>query len=195
MECADPMKGDFPISMLVVAGLPASGKSILAGRLQVRLSWPLLAKDDYKELLFETLGTGDRAWSKRLSQAAYALMFAETRRWLARGQSCIVEGNFRWLEQAGAFAALDPLNVRYVQVLCRATPQVLVRRFRERAATRHPGHADLDNLSELESELRSAAQEPLPLPGHVEVCDTTDDWSAAIDRTIANIELRLRQED
>lgn len=179
------------VTLVVIGGLPASGKSILAGRLQARLSWPLLAKDDYKELLFESLGAQDREWSKRLSRAAYALMFAEADRWLTQRQSCIIEGNFRWREQAYALNGLNLPTVRCLQVLCRAEPETLIRRFRERAASRHPGHADLDSAGELEIELRQSLQEPLPLTGSLEVCDTTDDWSEAIDRTIARVIAQL----
>lgn len=179
------------VSLVVIGGLPASGKSILAGRLQSQLGWPLLAKDDYKELLFETLGVQDRAWSKRLSRAAYALMFAEARRWLAQRRSVVIEGNFRWAEQAEAFATLTALNAQCTQVLCRAKPDVLIRRFNERAAQRHAGHADREN-AELEIELRAAVQTPLPLPGFVEVCDTSGDWSAAIDIAVANVAARVR---
>jgi predicted kinase len=61
--------------LLVVTGLPASGKTTLSIELATRLGLPLIAKDRYKEILFETLGVGDRAWSRRLGQAAIALQY------------------------------------------------------------------------------------------------------------------------
>jgi predicted kinase len=57
------------MTLLVVTGAPATGKSTIATRLATTLGWPLLAKDDLKEALFDVLGTGDRQWSRRLSDA------------------------------------------------------------------------------------------------------------------------------
>jgi len=179
------------VSLLVIGGLPASGKSILAGRLQAQLRWPLLTKDGFKEVLFDTLGAGDAQWSKQLSKAAYALLFAQARLLLECNKPCIIEGNFRWHEQSAAFASLEPFRAQCMQVMCRAAPDVLVQRFKERAAARHPGHVDLANAADIEIELRQSAQEPLPLPGIVEVCDTTVGWSGAIDTCIARILARM----
>src|SRR5882757_1320731 len=52
------------ITVVLVSGLPGSGKSMLAECLRQRLSWPLLAKDNLKEILFDTLGVRDRDWSR-----------------------------------------------------------------------------------------------------------------------------------
>ena len=61
--------------LVVVTGLPGSGKSTLSNELAARLALPLIAKDRYKEILFDALGIGDRSWSRRLGQAAIALQY------------------------------------------------------------------------------------------------------------------------
>jgi predicted kinase len=181
--------------LIVIGGLPASGKSKLAERLRARLRWPLLSKDVYKEMLFDTLGIGDRDWSRRLSKAAYALLFAEADRLLDCGQSYIIEGNFRWAEHRQRFDDLAARNAQFIQVACRADPSVLVERFRLRAQSgqRHPGHVDIESLSEIESELLMAVQRALPLGAPVVECDTTDDWQAAISRACAEIMALVRR--
>lgn len=162
-------------TVLIISGLPCSGKSNLAARLQDELRWPLLAKDAIKENLFETLGWRDRAWSRRLSQASYALMFATAEPLLACGINCILEGNFRGNEHdARLLKLLNAGAARCLQILCKAPPAVLLERYIARAqgGLRHPGHVDLECLPELKAELAQGRAEPLQLPGAILELDT-----------------------
>jgi len=179
--------------MIVVSGLPCSGKSKFAEHLGADLHWPLLCKDGYKELLFDTLGYSDRAWSKRVSAAAYALQFAHAAQLLAGGIDCLLEGNFRWDEHRERFATLLSHPAIVVQVHCRADADVLVERFRLRAhsGSRHPGHVDAESLCEIENELRCAPQLPLPLPGETIACDTSGDWQSAVGTAIQRVKSLL----
>ena len=138
---------------IVVSGLPCTGKSTLARTLASRLGCTLLAKDSYKEQLFERFGIGDRRWSARVSLLAWDLLFAQAARLLVRGTDCILEGNFR-APQASILAALAVAgDVRFLEVRCLARPEVLLARYRARAGSRHPGHVDLEALPELAGEL------------------------------------------
>lgn len=179
--------------VIVVSGLPCSGKSKVAQRLGEELRWPLLCKDDYKELLFDTLGYSDRAWSKRVSAAAYALQFSQARQLAASKVNFILEGNFRWLEHRAHFDVLFAAATG-VQIHCRANAEVLVQRFKARAhsGNRHPGHVDIESLAEIERELLSAEQQPLPLSGAVIDCNTTRDWPTAVDTAVSLAIQRVR---
>ena len=127
--------------LLFVSGAPCSGKSVLAGRLARDIGWPLYSKDAFKELLFETLGSGDADWSRRLSQAAFALQFAAAEGAVAAGTSVLLEGNFRAGEHSSRLLAV---RARLVQVACTAAPGLLESRHRARATAgaRHAGHLD-----------------------------------------------------
>jgi predicted kinase len=168
--------------IVIVGGLPCSGKSKLVEYLRTRCSYPSLCKDEFKETLFECVGVGDRDWSRKLSRAAYGIMFAQAEELLRCGIGCILEGNFREREHADHFARLAALDARFVQVLCRAQPEILVKRFHERAhfGVRHPGHVDIASMEEIERELRSSDQKPLTVEGALFECDTTQDWQQAI---------------
>ena len=44
------------MNVIILAGMPATGKSTLAAKLQKKFGYPILEKDFIKEGLFDTLG-------------------------------------------------------------------------------------------------------------------------------------------
>jgi len=154
--------------LVAVTGMPSSGKTTVAEGLARRLHLPLLAKDEIKESLYETLGANDVEASARAGVAAYTLIFALARSMLASGVSAIVEANF-FRDHSGDFAAL-PAH-RFAQVHCHAPLAVLTDRYASRS--RHPGHHDAEKIKELASRLESGAHDALDLPGELVELDTT----------------------
>jgi hypothetical protein len=126
---------------------------------------PLVTKDGIKELLFDSLGAGDREWSKRLGEASWRVLFHVLDAALAGRASLVVEGNFEPEYAEPRFAALPPFNA--VQVYCTAPAEVLLERFRARAASgdRHPGHVDELVERELAEALATSRWRPLELGG------------------------------
>jgi predicted kinase len=168
-----------PMSVcVVVCGPPCAGKSTLAARLAARSGWPLLAKDAYKERVFEHLGARDRDWSRRVSALAWELLLAEAGTLLAAGVGCLLEGNFREPQRRSLGALRPPPS--FVEVRCSARPDVLLARYRARAVSgrRHPGHVDLQALPEIEAELHAAPGACTALGGPVLHWDTSEGFAA-----------------
>ena len=162
---------------LVISGPPASGKTTLARRLAADLALPCFTKDDVKEILFDRLGAGDRAWSQRLGVAALVLLYHLMEVEMAAGRSFLVEANFRpEFANARIGALLDRYAFHPVQIQCRADGPTLLARFVARAGApdRHPGHRDHLNVQELEADLLRGYYDDLDIGGATLRVDTTD---------------------
>jgi hypothetical protein len=120
---------------VLVSGLPGSGKSTLAPRLAAELGLPLFSKDVIKEALWDALGPGDWAWSKRLGGAATAALMA-----LVRSSPGAVVDHFVHTDQLADWVQLPGI----VEVRCACAPEVARARYARRV--RHPCHFDDQQL-------------------------------------------------
>ena len=166
----------MPPTIIFINGLPATGKSTLAGKLGAALRLPVFGKDQIKETLFDTLGWGERAWSRKLGAASMAVLFRMLENELVAGRSCIAESNFH---PELSTQQVQELRQRYqfgcIQVLCVTDGNVLQQRYRARVAnnSRHPGHMDAILEDELAGELRTGRVDPMQLDGPLIEIDTT----------------------
>jgi len=130
------------LNLILVAGLPASGKSGFASYAGTQLHLPVIAKDDLKEILFDDVGFRSRAEKVRLGTAAMDLMYFMADRFLAQGTSVILDNNF----EASSVPGLKKLTARYpcrlITVRFDAEVEAVYRRFlkRDQDPARHRGH-------------------------------------------------------
>jgi len=163
--------------VLIVTGPPGSGKTTLGRRIADDLRLPYINKDGIKELLFDTLGWSDRAWSKRLGAATYEILFHIVEAQLRAGASLVVESNFHLTYHNEKFAALQKTyGFAAFQVRCVPDGDVLFARFKARAESgkRHPGHVDDLNYDEFEEMLRRGRDDALAIEGETYEIDMTD---------------------
>jgi predicted kinase len=181
-----------PATIIAISGLPCTGKSTLAAQLQQQFAWPVLAKDAIKESLFDSLGWSDRAWSRRLSDASYELLFSLLAQVVSVRGRAIVEANFRFPEHTQRFAALYEIGeLQLLQIVCTTDGQLLQQRYLQRARSgkRHPGHVDLDAYAELAPQLALATPAATKLP---QVALTIEWDTTQPDRDVAPLLKRLQ---
>lgn len=160
-------------TLLVVHGLPATGKTTLARWLARRLGWPAIYKDEIKEILFDHIGWKDRAWSSQLGGATIEVLYYVIDMQLRAGVSCVAECNFKPERASPRIREiLAERDARCIQVLCKADGLVRLQRFQAR--TRHLGHSDGEITDDLADEWRSESLAPLDVPGLLIEVDTTD---------------------
>lgn len=181
--------------LVIVNGLPGSGKTTLAQRLAVDVQLPLFSRDAIYETLYDALDSPTDKAPPWLGSAAFALLYHVTGSVLAAGGSAVVEcffgrpdlrtAEFLRLQQANDF---EPF-----QIMCRADGHVLVERFLRRAGAeaRHHGHADLVWFEENRQRLLEGRLSPLAVGGTLVEIDTTTPTRIDYAQLLQQIRTRL----
>jgi predicted kinase len=170
--------------LIIVHGLPATGKTSVSSEISKRLYIPVFAKDTLKEAMFDTVGYSDKAWSAKVSHASHRLMDIIIEQELGCRRSLMVEGNFKPGIDSDRFHKIcEKYSATCLQLLCWAEGEGLYNRFQEREANpdRHPAHVHPDYSRSLVKELLAPGK-AIPLSN---VGDTSD-FSLRDYTTLAN---------
>lgn len=136
-------------AVVLVNGVPASGKSSVARVVSAARMWPLLSIDVVKEPFFTYLGTGDRDYNRKLGRASYHAIFDLIGRF-PPGLNSVVDAWFGFqpvevLREHLARAGVD----KVLEIWCEAPPAVIGARYAARVDDRPPGHPGLEYVPEL----------------------------------------------
>jgi len=136
--------------IIIIAGIPASGKTMYARHIANELYIPSVEKDNIKEKLYEIIefDQSKREISKLYGMASYSMLFHFAECLMKAGVSFVLESNFTPVSADFLLPLVQKYGYRALTVLFDADMQVLHKRVRERDITdeRHPGIRFSDNL-------------------------------------------------
>lgn len=181
--------------VILVSGLPCTGKTTIATKIAQHFDLPFIMKDDIKERLFDTVGSGDWKISKTLSYATFSILDYVVESMLEANTSFIVEGNFSSDKVLKTFSDYQQRHAfQSVAIECQTEGTVLLERFRKRTESgeRHPGHMDRMLIDEMEDDLlRGRPEDSVRHPGQTIKVDTTHFEEVDIEAVIKKIRTHL----
>ena len=149
--CARPRK-----YLVMVNGVPASGKSSVSRALAEVTGWPILSLDTIKNPFLAVLPPGDRLFNRTLGCASYAAIFdliADA----PAASHFIVDAWFGFQPREVLEAGLARAGVTdLAEVWCHASPEVVGERYSNRLHSRLSGHPGADYVPELVALARRA---------------------------------------
>lgn len=135
--------------VVLVNGVPASGKSVVARQLADATGWPILTLDTIKNPFLARLPPSDRAFNRVLGQASYAAIF-DLLRDAPDGTTTILDAWFGFQPEQVLVDGLRQAGVRDVaEIWCTAPPDIIGMRYLNRSTSRVPGHPGTEYVPEL----------------------------------------------
>lgn len=140
------MEHSMNANLIIIAGMPATGKTTLARKITRRMPLPILEKDEIKEAMFDTLGYADLTAKRQLDKAAAAILLRCAQSLLKNGTSLIIVNNFDADMKDDVQAMIDDCHCRVVTVFLGGDADVLYKRYveRDKKKVRHLGHTFID---------------------------------------------------
>ncbi len=134
------------MELIIIAGMPASGKSTIARKISQAFGYPILEKDDIKEELFDTVGYKDLTEKRMLDTAATAVLMRCAESILKVGTSLILVNNFESARSGEVQAMIDRCGCRSLTLFLGGDADVLHARYvaRDKMGIRHLGHTFID---------------------------------------------------
>lgn len=132
--------------MIIVTGAPATGKTTLSRNLAERFKFPVINKDETKELIFNNLEIKGKDWKVKIDITSLQLTLLLTEKLAQTGKIFIIEGNFENKYSRESFLDIKSrYNYKMLQLFCHTQEETLYERYirRDNSGERHPVHTRL----------------------------------------------------
>lgn len=143
--------------VILVTGIPASGKSVLAEKLSARLRLPWFSKDSIKEELYDTIGFASREEKVELGRAGTEILYYVAEQMMRVRIPFILENNFETESGSGLMKLLKRYGYRALTLRLSGDYARVYERFaqRDKSPMRHPGHVTNNRYYKQEGAVQS----------------------------------------
>ena len=130
------------MDLIILAGMPASGKTTFSFKLSQALNYPVLEKDAIKEELFDVIGFENYTQKRLMDTAATAVLLRCADSLLSTNQSFIMVNNFRKDAEEAVDKLIKKHNCNCLFIFFGGEGDVFYKRYVERDLRneRHLGH-------------------------------------------------------
>lgn len=128
--------------IIILTGIPASGKTTFSKYLSKELGIPVISKDYIKEILYDDLGFQSRAEKVKLGVASMNIMYGLAEESMKIGALVILENNFENSSKPKLIEIIKKYNYQVINIRFEGDITVIFDRFvkRDRSDERHIGH-------------------------------------------------------
>lgn len=145
--------------LIIICGLPGTGKTTLANEISKKLQIFCLHKDSVKESLYESLTMNSFEDSKRLGYPSVKVILDLAEENLSRGMDVIIESPFNFKDDEKIFGELqNKYNLDVYTIVLQLDESNRKKRFLERG--RHAAHHDKERERQYEYTLSSYKHMP-----------------------------------
>jgi len=129
--------------LIIVCGLPGSGKTTLAKELSKKMKITCIHKDSIKECLFDSFEFSTLDDSKKLGKPSILTLFRLAEEQIVNDINIIIEAPFNFSDDYQLFNQWKKkYNLEIISIICSVDREERKKRFRERE--RHHSHHDVD---------------------------------------------------
>jgi hypothetical protein len=126
------------VRLVLIGGLPGSGKSTVAAGVARELGWSILRSDEVRREMFRTdeggaPGFGSGRYASEITAKVYAALLTRAEEQLMHGESVILDAS--WIDARGREAARDVAHRTggdLVELCCVVRPDMAERRIAQR---------------------------------------------------------------
>lgn len=159
---------------IIITGDLAAGKSTLASRLSSIIGVGYFCKDNLTEVLADKVGFANREENKRLSYAAFGVMYLIAQQFIQTSNNIILEGDFRQNELELVKKIFEKNNYKVFTIVLEGELRTLYERYvyRNEYENRHFAHYAFKTYGEYEQYVMESRNRDFP--GETYRIDTTD---------------------
>lgn len=129
--------------LIVIAGMPATGKTTYGNQISRELGIPIFSKDKFKEVIYDSLHQDKLEYEqkRKIGVTSYSVLYAVCEEMMKIGMAFIIESNFTSNSSIQIQELIEKYHYKCIVIKFDADMRILHERFleREKRIERHPG--------------------------------------------------------